>query len=49
MPLTPAAILANIEHYEALVANAKDAWEQHLQQLQYWIEQLEEAQNETAE
>lgn len=40
--LSRAAIEANIEHYEALVANAKDSWEQYVQQLQYWLEQLEE-------
>jgi hypothetical protein len=39
--LSRAAIEANIEHYESLVSTAKDAWEQHLEQLQYWIEELE--------
>lgn len=39
--LSRQGIQANIDHYESLVAKSKDAWEQHLEQLQYWIEQLE--------
>jgi hypothetical protein len=39
--LSPAGIKANIEHYEALVAQSKDAWQQHVEQLQYWLDQLE--------
>jgi hypothetical protein len=39
--LSREGIEANIEHYEALVASAKDSWEQHVQQLQYWLDQLE--------
>jgi len=39
--LGPAGIEANIAHYEALVAQSKDAWEQHLNQLQYWLDELE--------
>ena len=35
------AIEANINYYESLVKNAHDTWEQHLQQLQYWIDELE--------
>lgn len=45
MELSQAAIEANIEHYEALVQNAHNEWEQHLQNLQYWMDQLERAQN----
>jgi len=43
--LTEAAIRANISYYESLVQNSKDQWEQYLQQLQFWIEQLEEKDN----
>ena len=46
--LGPAGILANIAHYESLVSKSKDAWEQHLQELQYWIDRLN-ALEETAE
>jgi L-lactate utilization protein LutB len=40
-PLSREAILANIDHYESLVNETKDIWQQHLCQLQYWLEQLE--------
>jgi hypothetical protein len=43
--LTEAGIRANISYYEALVQNSKDQWEQHLQVLQFWIEQLERKDN----
>ena len=39
--LGPAGIQANIDHYEALVAKSKDAWEGHLEQLQYWLDELD--------
>jgi hypothetical protein len=39
--LSKAGILANIDHYECRVKTAKDSWEQELQQLQYWLDQLE--------
>jgi hypothetical protein len=42
--LSKAGILANIDHYECRVQTAKDSWEQELQQLQYWMEQLEQLQ-----
>ena len=41
MELSQAAIEANISYYEALVQTAHNTWEQHLEQLQYWIEELE--------
>lgn len=47
--LTRAAVEANIEHYETLVRNAHDQWEQHLQRLQYWLEQLELTEQSEAE
>ena len=47
MKLTEAALLANIDHYESLVAKSKDDWEQHLQQLQYWMDELEKARENT--
>jgi hypothetical protein len=33
-PLSRQAIVANIDHYESLVAESKDVWQQHLCQLQ---------------
>ena len=39
-----AGILANIDHYESRVQTAKDCWEQELQSLQYWLDQLEQLQ-----
>jgi hypothetical protein len=42
--LGPAGIQANIAHYESRVQTAKDCWEQELQQLQYWLDQLDELQ-----
>jgi hypothetical protein len=42
-PLSKPAIEANINYYEALVKTAHDTWEQNLQSLQYWLDQLEKA------
>jgi hypothetical protein len=42
--LSAAGIKANIDHYECRVQTAKDSWEQELQQLQYWLDQLEQLQ-----
>ena len=42
--LSLAGISANIDHYESRVQTAKDCWEQELQQLQYWLDQLEQLQ-----
>ena len=42
--LSLAGISANIDHYESRVQTAKDCWEQELQQLQYWLDQLEQHQ-----
>ena len=42
--LSAAGIIANIDHYECLVQNAYDNWQQELIQLEYWIEQLEQLQ-----
>jgi hypothetical protein len=39
--LSNEAIKANIDHYESLVSEAKENWQQHLCQLQYWLDQLE--------
>lgn len=39
-----AGIAANIDHYECRVQTAKDSWEQELQQLQYWLDQLDQHQ-----
>jgi len=39
--LTPAGIQANISYYEALVQNSKEEWNQHLESLQFWLDQLE--------
>jgi hypothetical protein len=41
-PLSTQAIKANIEHYESLVNESKDVWQQHLCKLQYWLERLEQ-------
>jgi hypothetical protein len=35
------AIKANISYYESLVKESHDIWQQHLIQLQYWLDQLE--------
>ena len=45
MKLSQAAILANIEHYENLVAKSYNEWEKHLQELAYWLDQLEEVEH----
>ena len=39
--LTPAGVQANISYYEALVQNSKEEWNQHLESLQFWLDQLE--------
>ena len=39
--LGPKGIEANIEHYQVLIANTKDCCQQYVQQLQYWLDQLE--------
>lgn len=41
MKLSRAAIEANINYYENLVQRAHNEWAQHLQNLQYWLEELE--------
>jgi hypothetical protein len=38
--LSNEAIKANIDYYESLVTESKELWQQHLCQLQYWLEQL---------
>jgi hypothetical protein len=40
-PLSTEAIKANIEHYEVLVRESKEMWQQHLCKLQYWLDRLE--------
>jgi hypothetical protein len=42
--LGAAGILANINYYESRVQSAHDSWEQELQSLQYWMDQLEQLQ-----
>jgi len=39
--LSTEAIKANIDHYESLVTESKEVWQQHLCKLQYWLERLE--------
>lgn len=39
--LSRAGILANIDHYECRVKSAHDNWERELQELQYWLDQLD--------
>ena len=39
--LGKAGIEANISHYEARVYTAHNAWEQELQSLQYWMDELD--------
>jgi hypothetical protein len=39
--LGPAGIRANISYYESRVHSAHNCWEQELQSLQYWMDQLE--------
>jgi len=41
--LSVEGIQANIDYYESLVAHAKDSWEQHLNTLQFWIDELEKS------
>jgi hypothetical protein len=40
--LSVEAIKANIDHYEYLVSESKDIWQQYLCQLQYWLDRLGE-------
>ena len=42
--LSLAGIAANIDHYESRVQTANDSWQQELEQLQYWLDQLEQLQ-----
>ena len=42
--LGPAGIQANITHYESRVQSAHNCWEQELQSLQYWLDQMEQLQ-----
>jgi hypothetical protein len=39
--LSRAGILANIDHLESRVKTAQDSWQQELNELQYWLDQLE--------
>jgi len=39
--LSQAGISANIAYYEALVQGSKEEWQQYLEHLQYWLDQLE--------
>lgn len=40
--LGPAGIRANIAHLEARVQQAHDNWQQELNELQSWLDQLEQ-------
>lgn len=39
--LSRAGILANIDHLESRVQTAQDNWHSELNELQYWLEQLD--------
>jgi hypothetical protein len=39
--LSRAGILANIDHYESRARQAKDNWQTEINELQYWLDQLE--------
>jgi hypothetical protein len=39
--LSRAGILANIDHLESRVQRAQDSWHSELNELQYWLEQLD--------
>jgi hypothetical protein len=39
--LSTQAIIANISYYESLAKESQDIWQQHLVELQYWLDQLE--------
>jgi len=39
--LSTQAILANIDHYECLIAESKLVTEKHITQLEYWLNRLE--------
>jgi hypothetical protein len=39
--LSAEGIQANINYYENLVAESYDTWQQYVNDLQYWLEQLE--------
>lgn len=40
--LGPAGISANIEHYEALVAQSYNQWQRHLAELEYWSTEFDQ-------
>lgn len=40
--LSRAGILANIDHLECRVQRAHDNWQKELNELQYWLDQLEQ-------
>jgi len=40
--LGSSGIQANIAHYEARVQTAHDNWQQELNNLQYWLDQLDQ-------
>lgn len=39
--LSRAGILANIDHYECRARQAQDNWQTEINELQYWLDQLE--------
>lgn len=39
--LSRAGIMANIDHCESRVKSAHDNWQKEINELQYWLEQLE--------
>ena len=39
--LSRAGILANIDHLECRVKNAQDNWQSQINELQYWLDQLD--------
>lgn len=43
--LGSSGIQANIAHYEARVQTAHDNWQQELNNLQYWLDQLDQVES----
>jgi hypothetical protein len=46
--LGPAGIQANISYYEALVQNSHEEWQQHLNELQFWLDELQRTSDSVA-
>lgn len=44
--LSRSGILANIDYYESRVKDAKDSWQTEINELQYWLDQLEQLETE---